>query len=360
VYLAGGGKDVSGFRFHKSLQLLPGVRLNIGKKGTSLSLGPKGAHITTGTTGTYFSLDLPGSGAYYRKKLDSKNDESKAKDSKKDGKEAEAEAQDAVPEKLDLGFMQRLTIPADEVALVEALKALAVGDEAKALEQLKNGSFLADAAFLAGFLLFKQGDMNAAASAFNEALSKREDLGKHIEKYELDFAVQLPITEEISVRIEASAEGALLALAECHQNLGLNDLAIENLQELYKAHPDDLIVRLSLAEVLSDTYPDAQSVQQQIVTLAADIHNESPIHAALMYYRARALRKLGLIDGAKDTLTKALKRTKGCPDDLLRALRYERAVIYDTAGDAKKAHAEFQKIYAEAPSYEDVAARLGL
>jgi tetratricopeptide (TPR) repeat protein len=354
-YSSGGGKDVSGFRFRKSLQLLPGVRLNISKKGTSLSLGPKGAHITTGTSGTYFSLDLPGSGAYYRKKLDSKSTGSKS-DTKKD----ETAAAENVPDKLDLGLMQRLTIPADEVALVEALKALAVGDEAQALEQLKNGSFLADAAFLAGFLLFKQGDMNAAASAFNEALSKRDDLGKHIEKYDLDFAVQLPITEEISVRIEPSAEGALLALAECHQNLGLNDLAIENLQELYKQHPDDLIVRLSLAEVLSDTYPDAQPVQQQIVSLAADIHNESPIHAALMYYRARALRKLGLIDGAKDTLTKALRRKKGYPDDLLRALRYERAVIYDLDGDSRKARSEFEKIYAEDPSYEDVAARLGL
>ena len=348
---------MSGFRFHKSFQLLPGVRLNISKKGTSLSLGPKGAHITTGTSGTFFSLDLPGSGAYYRKKLNSKSADSKAKASKKEG---EAEGQDAVPENLDLGLMQRLTIPTDEIALVEALKSLAAGDEAKALEQLKSGSYLADAAFLAGFLLFKQGDFNAAASAFTEALNHRDQLGTHIEKYDLDFTVQLPITEEISVRIGPSAEGALLALAECNQNLGLTEVAIENLQELYKQHPDDLIIRLALAEALSDAYPDAQPVQQQIVNLAADIHNESPIHAALMYYRAQALRKLGLIDGAKDTLAKALKRTKGSPDDLLRALRYERAVIYELTGDSKKARAEFQKIYAEAPSYEDVAARLGL
>jgi tetratricopeptide (TPR) repeat protein len=345
---------VAGFRFHKSLQLLPGVRLNIGKKGTSLSLGPKGAHITTGSTGTYFSLDLPGSGASYRKKLDSKTTQPKS-----DNKQSEAAAAENTPDKLDLGLMQRLTIPADEIALVEALKALSAGDEAKALDEAKK-SYLADSAFLAGFLLFKQGDMNAAASAFTEALNNRDQLGKHIEKYELDFAVQLPITEEINVRIEPSAEGALLALAECNQNLGLNEVAIENLQELYKQHPDDLIVRLSLAEVLSEAYPDAQPVQQQIVTLAENIHNESPIHAALMYYRARALRKLGLIDGAKDTLTKALKRTKGSPDDLLRALRYERAVIYDMMGDTQKAHAEFQKIYAESPFYEDVAVRLGL
>src|SRR4051812_35176464 len=85
--LSGGMERVAGFRFHKSLQLLPGVRLNIGKKGTSLSLGPKGAHITTGSTGTYFSLDLPGSGASYRKKLDSKTTQPKS-----DNKQSEAAA----------------------------------------------------------------------------------------------------------------------------------------------------------------------------------------------------------------------------------------------------------------------------
>jgi tetratricopeptide (TPR) repeat protein len=347
---------VKGFQFRKSFQLLPGVRLNISKKGTSLSLGPKGAHITTGTSGTFFSLDLPGSGAYYRKKLDTKSGDAKAKNGKKTD---DAENQDAVPEKLDLGFMQRFTVPPDEIALVEALKALTVGDEAKALDEAKK-SYLADAAFLAGFLLFKGGDVDGAASAFQEALKNADQLGKHIDKYDLDFAVQLPVTDEISIRIEPGAEGALLALAECEQHLGLTEVAIENLQKLYQQHPDDLIVRLSLAEALSEAYPDAEPVQQQIVNLAADVHNESPIHAALMYYRARALRKLDLIDGAKDTLAKALKRTKGYPDDLLRALRYERAVIYELTGDSKKAHAEFQKIYAETPSYEDVAARLGL
>jgi tetratricopeptide (TPR) repeat protein len=360
IIVSGRREHMSGFRFRKSLQLLPGVRLNISKKGASLSLGPKGAHITTGTSGTFFSLDLPGSGAYYRKKLDTKNGDSKAKPSKKSS-EAEAETQDAdsVPEKLDLGLMQRLTIPTDEIALVEALKALAVGDEAKALDEARK-SYLADSAFIAGFLLFKRGDWNAAASAFSEALKNAANLDKHIEKYDLDFAVTLPITEAISIQIEPNAEGALLALAECQQNLGLTEVAIESLKKLYEQHPDDLIARLSLAEVLSDAYPDSQPVQQQVVNLAADTHNESPVHAALMYYRARALRRLGLIDGAKDTLAKALKRTKGYPDDLLRALRYERAVVYDLTGDPKKAQAEFQKIYAEAPSYEDVAARLGL
>jgi len=342
---------MKGFQFRKSFKLLPGVRLNISKKGASLSLGPDNAHITTGTSGTYFYLDLPGSGAFYRKKLDSKAASEK--------QEGEAKSSDA-PEKLDLGFWQRMTIPGDELALVEALRALSEGDEENALEQARNAVHLADGAFLAGFLLFKRGQFNEAAEAFNQALKAGDQLGKQADKYELDLAVGLPITDEISVRIVPSVEGVLLALGECHQNLGLTEIAIENLQELHRRHPEDLVVRLALAEALSEAYPDAQPIQQRIVALAEDVHNASPIHAALMYYRARALRKLGLIEGAKDTLTKALRRKKNYPDDLLRALRYERAVIYDLSGEQKKAQEEFQKIYAESPTYEDVATRLGL
>jgi Tfp pilus assembly protein PilF len=65
-----------------------------------------------------------------------------------------------------------------------------------------------------------------------------------------------------------------------------------------------------------------------------------------------------LLDGAADVLTATLRRQKDRPDELLRALRYERALVYEGQGQAKKARAEFEKIYAEDPNYEDVAARL--
>src|SRR5262249_54213957 len=144
------------------------------------------------------------------------------------------------------------------------------------------------------------------------------------------------------------------------EHFGQTDAALQNLRQLSSQYPDDVLVRLSLAELLSDTNPDSPDVQRQVVQLAENVHNESPVHAALMYYRARALRKLGLFDGAKDTLSQALSRKQDYPDDLLLALNYERAVIYDMTGEKEKARAEFEKIYAQSPTFEDVAARLGL
>jgi hypothetical protein len=37
-----------GFRFRRSLRILPGIRLNIGKPGVSTSIGVRGAHVIIG------------------------------------------------------------------------------------------------------------------------------------------------------------------------------------------------------------------------------------------------------------------------------------------------------------------------
>ena len=65
-------------------------------------------------------------------------------------------------------------------------------------------------------------------------------------------------------------------------------------------------------------------------------------------------------EAARDVLTKALRRKKGRSDDILRALRYERALVYEDLGQRKRARSELERLYAEAPDYEDVAERLGM
>ena len=55
-----------GFRFHRSIKLLPGIRLNFGKRGISTSIGVRGAHVTFGKTGTRTTVGLPGSGLSQR------------------------------------------------------------------------------------------------------------------------------------------------------------------------------------------------------------------------------------------------------------------------------------------------------
>lgn len=59
-----------GLRFHKSIKILPGVRLNINKGSVSVTAGVKGAHYTLSSKGTgTASLGIPGTGVSYQKKM---------------------------------------------------------------------------------------------------------------------------------------------------------------------------------------------------------------------------------------------------------------------------------------------------
>ena len=56
-----------GFRFRRSIRILPGIRLNVGKRGASVSMGVRGAHVTLGPKGARTTLGVPGTGLSYTK-----------------------------------------------------------------------------------------------------------------------------------------------------------------------------------------------------------------------------------------------------------------------------------------------------
>lgn len=58
-----------GFRFRRSISLIPGVRVNLSNGGPSLSLGPRGASVSIGRSGTYANLGIPGTGLSYRTRI---------------------------------------------------------------------------------------------------------------------------------------------------------------------------------------------------------------------------------------------------------------------------------------------------
>ncbi len=58
-----------GWRFRRSIKIAPGVRWNIGKRGTSLSFGPRGLKVTAGSSGIRQTVGLPGTGLSYTRTL---------------------------------------------------------------------------------------------------------------------------------------------------------------------------------------------------------------------------------------------------------------------------------------------------
>ena len=54
-----------GFRFRKSIKILPGVRLNFSKSGVSTSIGVPGATVNLSKKGTRTTVGVPGTGISY-------------------------------------------------------------------------------------------------------------------------------------------------------------------------------------------------------------------------------------------------------------------------------------------------------
>jgi AAA+ superfamily predicted ATPase len=59
--------------WRKRKSIIPGVRLNFGRKGISTTIGPRGASMTFGPNGTYLNTSIPGTGLYNRQKIGSNN-----------------------------------------------------------------------------------------------------------------------------------------------------------------------------------------------------------------------------------------------------------------------------------------------
>jgi hypothetical protein len=58
-----------GFRFHRTVKLFPGVKLNFSKSGVSTSIGGPGATFNISKRGTLGTVGIPGTGVSYSENL---------------------------------------------------------------------------------------------------------------------------------------------------------------------------------------------------------------------------------------------------------------------------------------------------
>lgn len=346
------------FRFFRRFRIAPGITLNLSKSGPSLSVGPRGAKVTVGRRGVRQTLGLPGTGLHYTQHTSWQKLGGRSGNQRPAAQPVPVETPAA--SRLNPGFFKRLFACGDEMALVDGLRAYTEGNETEALSHLEKVRHLADAAFLAGFLMLRQERYDDAITTLKLADQNHATLGQYFRKYGVAVTLDVPITDELVAHIQADRQGLLLGLVEALQEKQAYLEAVRILRQLRDTYPDDLVVKISLAELLLEIDPDNPDFCNDIVQLAADVTNESAIHAALMLYKARALRSLGILTAARSTLTDALRRTKDRSLELLLALRYERALVYTDLSQTARARADLEKIFAEAPDYEDVRQRLQL
>jgi len=338
-----------GFRFWRRMKILPGVTLNISKSGVSFSFGVRGLKYTVGQKGRRTTVGIPGTGLSYTKV------HTKKKESKKDIESKQNKVENSIT-----SFFEQLTLPDDERAFIDGCKEFIIGNYDKALDYFEKALHIADGLYLAGFLVLKNKQYSKAIKYLEAAIEDKEKLGSYISKYGITLNLTLSITEEVSVSVGVDEKGALLGLVEAYQSIKLFDKAIFYLNRLLNLEPNDIVVRLSLAELLLDAEYNDKETLKKVITLAEGVNNETYVHAALLFYKAKALRLLDLKEEALKTLSTVLRKKKDRPEDLLKAAMYERAVLYEELGKHRLAKKEFEKLYEKDPYYEDVARKIGM
>ena len=66
-------EPIMGWRFRRSVKLLPGIRLNFNRSGITTTIGPRGAHVTVGGKRTRVTTGIPGTGISYSTLLPQNN-----------------------------------------------------------------------------------------------------------------------------------------------------------------------------------------------------------------------------------------------------------------------------------------------
>lgn len=336
-----------GYRFFKRIKLAKGLYVNITPSGPSLSVGKTGSRITFGHHGYRTSLGIPGSGFYYTnyERYEKQCDASRKKiESNRISDQSQPKINPSVEEKL----------------LLDGCYSLMNGDIVGAYSRLSQVLHFSDASFLIAFMNIQQNRIEDAEFYLKKSLENLDLLGLIVNKFGILPVMTLPITDEIIAQLVPSQASALLALVEIYQHQEKWQQAIDCLQELIQISPYDLFVRLSYVEILIQVWPDNKEANDNVLKLTQGYNNDSATHAALLLYRAYALKNLGLLSAALDLLSSTIRKTKERPQELILALRYERAVVFDLLNDKTRAKKEYELIYAENPSYEDVSVKLGM
>jgi tetratricopeptide (TPR) repeat protein len=331
------------FRFRRSIKLGPGVRLNVGKTGLGVSMGVRGARRSFHSSGRETaSVGIPGTGLGYVH-TSSGGSRTAAPDESRTGAPAE------------LAEKPGWFAPKHEKEFYRALQTYLAGDTERARELFRSasekdegGRVLADD-LLAGMLSLSAEKPDEAIPYLEEVVSWEGELPDELmRKYGFGGGIKLKVTERVTVEVEWGSLAAALALVECYQEQGRVEEAIGVLQQLADADENPAIL-LSLCDLYAQT-----GAWDEIVNAAAGTSNADDLTLEIRLLHARALHEQGLDDAALAVYKDALRSKKRNPE-LLKEARYERGKLLLARGKTAQARKDLQTVYAEDPSYRDVA-----
>ncbi len=370
-----------GFRFRRSMKILPGVRLTVGKSSVGISAGVRGARVSLNSSGRVTtSAGIPGSGLYWTesKSLKKKKTKSKGPRSVSSTRVEETIVDDEVyVEDVYTPPARALDAPVS-IPQEPAKSHIFSSKEEKALSALFQDIY-GDQAGNPPALVFEKTRKVAAEhpelalamqaiqvlhGSTNEALQKesfaladqlwpqRDALFGHelVQKYFPGITPGVMITPGIFANERYNMKALGLIYAEILQVQGNYAKALEVVEEI----DSDQMTAISVAdlELALLKFDDA-------IATTEDIENEDDATAMLLVLRGIAFREKGFFDASLECLKQAVAKRSRSEGILNRGL-WERSFTYERMGKNALAKKDLEKIMSREPSYPGLNERIAL
>lgn len=343
-----------GWGFRKSINIIPGVNLNLSRSGPSISLGPKGMKYNINSRGSRVRCSIPGTGIYYTKNLRSKTNTNRNVPTNASSHQSGNKINNPNDNGLkNLGFFEKLSLTNDEKQFLEGLKEFVNGNLNNAKEKL-SGCNSVDSYFLRGFIELGNGEFESAKNDFKMCLSSGDALGKTISKFSNEIELILDVTEYIEVPIMPDKRGLYLCLVECYQKTkGLSE-GINLLYELQNKNVSDKVIALSLIDFIALEDNVENNDLLKVVDLTNGLENENVIETNISYLRGYLFYRLDKLSLAIAELTKITRKTKDRPEKLILDIRFLRGQLYEEDGQVAKAKKDYEFVYMKDNNYDGI------
>ncbi len=318
-----------GFRYRKSIKIVPGVRLNLSKSGVSTSIGRRGATVNIGHGRVKSTVGIPGTGLSYSKSTSSKS--VRAKNAAAVRQQTTQAAQPKIPRE-DKRVLD--AIGAVDIAVLDDIARKGVSEHAW------------PAAMLAG-LIATDGQAAWGRQMLEWVWASGQDPGESrlVKTYLSGTRLPVQVTPAIEVDEALGRNLIGLMIAEWKQADGDLQGAADVVEQLEPTPA----AALSLAELYFEL-----ARYDGVVELTNDLANGDDVTALLLVYRGTAFRELGHYESARLAFKEALRARSRSREVRFRAL-VGRALTFHAEGKLSMARKDLDRIRAEDANYPGLA-----
>jgi len=331
------GGEIMGFRYRRSVQVIPGLRLNFSKSGIGYSVGMRGARISHSPTGRVTrSVGIPGTGMYYVTTRGSGGRRRSANQSTAHSRATAARIETLPQQIAHPGPWSPpsagLFASSEERQLVRAWR----DNDTHTLIALAGLPGVSRVlACVMSMLKLAGTDATPLLPAFESLFHDNVDINgdRLLRKCASGLALTIGVCDGVSASLPAGKQALGLAYAEILQ-AGERYADALSILDMLTAAP---VITLSKVDILSLT-----QAWDQVLTLTESAQADDDIGIALLVHRARAFRAQRLPDAALETLKEINLRSVD-PDAKVQIL-LERAQAHELAGQHAAARKDAQSV----------------